>query len=133
METFETRRTVVFARQCLLDTETMMESTGPKTRFKIRSCQESTQGVTNPLMRAFHRTVLMGGIGTSRTNVMSKLLEKCTNLWVIMKLTTLVQANTLVLDKRQVADEPLAPLVHGSTFVDADGAVKGAGEVIFDV
>jgi hypothetical protein len=84
-------------------------------------------------MRAFHRTVLMRDISTSRINVVTEFLEQCTNFRVVVEFTTLIEANALVGNRGRMADEPLAETVDGSTFGDADGAVEGTREVVWNI
>jgi hypothetical protein len=108
------------------------ERIGPKTRIKIGTRQEGTQGVADGLMSAFNRTGLMGRIGASRINIVSKFLKESTDLWVVVKFTTLIHVNALVGNLWRVAHEPLSEPVNGGTFGDANGAVESASIVIFD-
>jgi hypothetical protein len=55
------------------------------------------------------------------------------NLWVVVEFTTLIEVNVLVRDRGQMADEPLAEPVDGSTFGVVDSAVEGAREVVFNI
>jgi hypothetical protein len=108
------------------------ERIGPKTRIKIGTRQEGTQRVADGLMSAFNRTVLMGRIGASRINIVSKFLKESTDLWAVVKFTTLIHVNVLVGNLWRVAREPLSEPVNRGTFGDVNGAVESAGIVMFD-
>jgi hypothetical protein len=84
-------------------------------------------------MGAFHRGVLMGGIGASGSNVVVELLgEEGTNSRVMVEFAALVKYDIFVVDVGRVAEKPCTEPVDGATFGNTGGANKGASSMIGD-
>jgi hypothetical protein len=74
----------------------------------------------------------MGTICTSRTNIIAMALEDATDLWVVVKLTTLIKKNVLSRDIGRVMLEPRIKPCDGGTFGNVGRTVEGASGVVCD-
>lgn len=75
-----------------------MKGIGPKASIKVGANQHGAKGVPNGLMSSFHGAILMGAIGTSRTNGIAMALEKSADFLVVVQFSTLVEVDILARD-----------------------------------
>jgi len=59
----------------VVEAKKVMKSIGPELRRKSSTAKHGANGITNGLMGTFARTILMGGVGSSRFDCISSLLE----------------------------------------------------------
>ena len=78
----------------------MIECKGPKARRKGRAKEHGTNGITDGLVSAFDRTILMGQIGTGGVDSIVEFFEERYNERVVVELTTLVKDNIFVFNIR---------------------------------
>jgi len=70
-----------------------MESTRPELDRKVGAQQKGSNCIGDHQMAALHRSILIGGISTSRSNVTSKSSEELAHFGVVTELTALVHEN----------------------------------------
>jgi len=89
-----------------------VESTWPKLDRKVCAQQEGSNGVVNHKVAAFHWSILIGGISTGRSDVVSKSSEVLAHFRIVVELTALVHENTFTRASRSVffqeISEPVA-------------------------
>jgi hypothetical protein len=86
----------------------VVESKGPKTRAKGRASEHGTKSIANGLVGSFNRTILVGGVSTSRVDSIVKFFKERDNERIFVEFTTLVKDNIFVVDIRGVLGKPSA-------------------------
>ena len=81
-------------------------------------------------MSTFNRTILVRGIGTSGADNILVLLEELANFRVVVKFTTLVKEDILVLAFRGVGGEECIQPINGRSFGDAGITMHHPGEMV---
>jgi hypothetical protein len=78
----------------------VLEGIRPKFGVKASTREHQVKGVTNGLMRPFHRTILVGGIGTCGTDVIAITFEEAANLGILVQFASLVKVDVFVVTRR---------------------------------
>ena len=126
------RLVLVFGRNSIFDTEIMVECIGPESRRGTSSVKHGSDSVGNSKMSAFHRTVLVGSIGSGGANFIMKFFEECTNVRVVVEFATLVKIDVFVGHARGVVCEKMTKPVQWCCFGDTCVTMKSTGKVIGD-
>ena len=64
--------------------------------------KHSANSVGDGAMATFHRTILVGCIGASRTDIVVVLIEYLANLGVVIQFPSLIEKDVLLRDLRRV-------------------------------
>ena len=107
MAAFVCRGGIVLARKGILDAQVVMEGIGPKAGVKASTREHSVESITNGLIGAFDRSILVGTVGSSSANGIAKLLKKGANFWIVVKFPALVEIDVLIGDARGVTQQPV--------------------------
>ena len=93
---FDGRRLATTWRDGILNTEVMMESVRPELDRKVCTMKHSTKGVCDGKVSTFHRSVLVGRIGTSRLDLVDKLAEEMVDFRITIKFPSLIHKDIFI-------------------------------------
>ena len=73
-----------------------MEGVRPELDIEVGTQEERANSVGNSAMGTLNRSILVGGISSSRPDNIPKLGEQAACFWVTIYLTTLIQVDIFV-------------------------------------
>ena len=71
----------------------MMEGVRPELDGELSANEEGTNGIGDSQMSTFNRSILIGSVGTSRTNLKTMATKKGSNLRIVVEFTALIQVD----------------------------------------
>ena len=111
----------------------MVKSVRPESRAKSGAGEHSTECVANGLMGTLTRPILMGGIGTSKLDLISKIGESVANLVTFTEFTTTIHAYIFVgASSGGIVSEPTVKPIDRRSFGSERASENTATVVISD-
>ena len=74
----------------------MMECVGPKFWGKVSSEEDGSNRVGDSQVSAFDRSILVGSVCTSRSDVIAVAFKEATHFWIFVEFATLVKVDIFV-------------------------------------
>jgi hypothetical protein len=127
---FKSGRSIVFAWEGVFDSEIGVKGVGPEFYIKIGIMEHSAESVANCLMSPFDRSVLMGTVSSSGTDIVAKACKEGTDFGVVVQLAALVKKDVLTSDAGGVAKEPVVKPGKRCPFGNAGNTGKLGGGMV---
>jgi hypothetical protein len=108
MEPFKSRGGIAFARECILDTNVVVECVGPKTGIKMGSQKHGAKSVANGLMGAFTGAILMRRVSAGGMDGIVKFFKEGANFGIVVEFASLVKNDVFVINVRRVGVKPFS-------------------------
>jgi len=108
----------------------VVESIRPELDIKISTNKHGSDGIGNSEVAAFHRSILIGGIGTRGSHIITEAFEEFNHFRVMEELAALVKVHILARTGGGMALKEMPKPVDRCRFGDASVPILSAGEVI---
>ena len=85
-----------------------MKGVRPEFDGKVGAMKHSAKSISNGEVCAFNGAILVGRVGTSREDLITKLAKELANLGVSVKFPSLIHINVFVWASRGIVHEEMA-------------------------